>query len=167
MPAGAPLVAAFFAWLHLLAAGIAAGLLMAEYWLCRRILDRAQVRLLGIVDTGYFLALITSLATGLARLLHYGQHPGYYYANRLFWLKITIFLAIGLVAVLPSLQYLRWNREARTAPAFAPLTREVDRVRAAIALGLGLWLAIPLLAVLVARGYGLPVSHPWAPGGLP
>lgn len=167
MPAGAPLVAAFFAWLHLLAAGIAAGLLMAEYWLCRRIPDRAQVRLLGIVDTGYFLALITSLATGLARLLHYGQHPGYYYANRLFWLKITIFLAIGLVAVLPSLQYLRWNREARTAPAFAPLTREVDRVRAAIALGLGLWLAIPLLAVLVARGYGLPVSHPWAPGGLP
>ena len=32
--AGAPLVAAVFAWLHLLAAGIAAALLMAEY--CRR-----------------------------------------------------------------------------------------------------------------------------------
>jgi putative membrane protein len=165
--AGAPLVAAVFAWLHLLAAGIAAALLMAEYWLCRRMPDRIQVRQLGIVDMGYFLALITTLATGLARLLHDGQDPDYYYANRLFWLKITVFLAIGLVAVLPSLQYLRWNREARSAPAFAPLTREVDRVRAAIALGLGLWLVMPLLAVLVARGYGLPASHPWAAAGLP
>lgn len=167
MTGGAPLVAAVFAWLHLLAAGIAAGLLMAEYWLCRRMPDRALVRLLGIVDTGYFLALISSLATGLARLLHYGQDPGYYTANRLFWLKITVFLAIGLVAVLPSLQILRWNREARLAPVFAPLTRELERVRAAVALGLGLWLVLPLLAVLVARGYGLPVSHPWADGGLP
>ncbi len=140
---------------------------MTEYWLCRRMPDRVQVRLLGMVDLGYFLALIASLATGLARLLYFGQDPGYYYSNRLFWMKIMIFVAIGLVAIAPNLQYLRWNREARTAPAFAPLTREVERVRAAIALGLGLWLVIPLLAVLVARGYGLSVSHPWAVAGLP
>ncbi|MGQ0430343.1 MAG: DUF2214 family protein [Gammaproteobacteria bacterium] len=167
MSAGAPLVAAVFAWLHLLTAGIAAGLLMAEYWLCRRMPDRAQVRLLAVVDLGYFLALIASLATGLARFLYFGQDPAYYAANRLFWLKIAVFLAIGLVAALQSQQYQRWNREARTAPAFAPLGREVDRVRAGIALALGLWTVLPLLAILVARGYGLPASHPWASTGLP
>jgi putative membrane protein len=117
--------------------------------------DRTQARLLGTVDLGYQLALIASLATGLARALYYGQDLDYYLANRLFWLKITIFLAVVLVAVTPTLQYVRWNREARTAPSFAPLTREVDRVRASIALGLGLWLILPLLGVLVARGYGL------------
>ena len=74
----------------------------------------------------------------------------------MFWLKITIYLVIVLVAVAPTLQYIRWNREARTVPIFAPLTREVERVRASIALGLGLWLILPLLAILVARGYGLP-----------
>jgi putative membrane protein len=63
---------------------------------------------------------------------------------------------IAAVAVAPTLQYIRWNREARSAPAFAPLTREVDRVRGAITLALGLWLLLPLIAVLVARGYGLP-----------
>lgn len=166
MSAGAPFVAAVFAWLHLLAAGIAAALLMAEYWMCRRMPDRAQVRLLGMADLGYLLALITSLATGLARLVYFGQDTAYYTANRLFWLKISVFLAVGLIAVLPSLQYLRWSREARSAPAFAPLTRDVERVRGAIALGLGLWLLLPLLAVLVARGYGLPASHPWAAAGL-
>lgn len=156
MPAGPPLIAALFAWLHLLAIGMAAGLLLTEYWLCRRMPDRTQAKLLGMVDLGYFLALIASLATGLARALYYGQDVGYYLANRLFWLKMTIFLVACLVAVAPAIQYIRWNREARTAPSFAPLTREVERVRASIALGLGLWLILPLLAILVARGYGLP-----------
>ena len=137
MAAVPPVIAAIFAWLHLLAAGTAAGLLLTEYWLCRRIPDRTQVRLLGAVNLGYFLALIASLATGLARVLYFGQDPGYYLANRLFWLKITLFLAVALVAVAPGLQYLRWNREARSLPSFAPLTREVDRVRASVAFGLG------------------------------
>jgi len=154
MPAGPPMIAAIFAWLHLLAIGVAAGLLLTEYWLCRRMPDRTQARLLGTVDLGYQLALIASLATGLARALYYGQDAAYYISNRLFWLKIVIFLAIVLVAVTPTLQYVRWNREARTAPIFAPLSREFDRVRASIALGLGLWLILPLLGVLVARGYG-------------
>ncbi len=154
--AGPPVIAALFAWLHLLAAGIAAGLLITEYWLCRRPPDRPQARLLGTVDLGYSLALIASLATGLARLWYFGQDPAFYLANRLFWLKIVVFVCIALVAIAPALQYLRWNREARAAPVFAPLTREVERVRAAIAFGLGLWLILPLLAILVARGYVLP-----------
>jgi putative membrane protein len=150
------MIAALFAWLHLLAAGIGAGLLLAEYWLCRRMPDRTQARLLGTVDLGYQLALIASLATGLARALYYGQAAEYYLANRLFWLKIAIFIAIVLVAVGPTLQYIRWNREARAAPTFAPLTREIERVRASVSLGLGLWLILPLIGILVARGYGLP-----------
>lgn len=154
MPAGPPIVAALFAWMHLVAAGVGAGLLMTEYWLCRRVPDRQQARSLGMIDLGYALALIASLATGLARALYYGQSAAYYAANRLFWLKIGLFLLLGAVAVAPSLQYIRWNREARTSPSFAPLSRELERVRTGIAFGLGLWLILPLIAILVARGYG-------------
>lgn len=154
MPAGPPIFAAVFAWLHLAAVGTGAGLLLAEHWLCRRMPDRLQARLLGQVDLAYQLALIGAFATGLARVLYYGQDGAYYLANRLFWLKMGLFVALAGVAIAPSLQYLRWNREARASPAFAPLTRDVERVRAAIALGLGLWLILPLLSVLVARGFG-------------
>ena len=156
MPAGPPVIAALFAWLHLVAVGLAVGLLLSEYWLCRRIPDRLQVRLLGMVDLGYFLALIGSFATGLARLLYFGQGTAYYLANRLFWLKIALLAVIALVALFPTLQYIRWNREARSAPSFAPLTRELERVRGSLALQLGLMLLLPLLAILVARGHGLP-----------
>jgi len=154
MPVQQPIVAAVFAWLHLLAIGVGAGMLLTEYWLCRRMPDRIQVRLLGQVDMGYQLALIGSLATGLARALYYGQDVAYYLANRLFWLKIAIFFTIVVVAIAPTLQYIRWNREARSAPTFTPLERDVERARASIALGLGLWLILPLIAILVARGYG-------------
>ena len=116
--------------------------------------------MLGTVDLGYFLALIGSLATGLAQVLFFAQDTSYYLGNRLFWLKIAIFVAIGLIALFPTRQYIRWNREARTAPAFAPLTRELERVRGSLALQLGLMLLLPLLAILVARGYGLPAPHP-------
>ena len=67
MPAGPPIIAALFAWLHFLAIGVGAGLLLTEYWLCRRMPDRIQARLLGQVDLGYQLALIAALATGLSR----------------------------------------------------------------------------------------------------
>jgi putative membrane protein len=154
MPFEPPIVAAVFAWLHLLAIGVGAGMLLTEYWLCRRMPDRIQVRLLGQVDMGYQLALIGSLATGLARALYYGQDVPYYLANRLFWLKIAIFFTIVVVAIAPTMQYIRWNREARSAPTFTPLERDVERARASIALGLGLWLILPLIAILVARGYG-------------
>ncbi len=154
MPVEQPIVAAVFAWLHLLAIGVGAGMLLTEYWLCRRMPDRIQARLLGQVDMGYQLALIGSLATGLARALYYGQDVPYYLANRLFWLKIAIFFMIVVVAIAPTLQYIRWNREARSAPTFTPLERDVERTRASIALGLGLWLILPLIAILVARGYG-------------
>ena len=154
MPAGPPIIAAVFAWLHFLAMGVGAGLLLTEYWLCRRMPDRTQVRLLCQVDLGYQLALIGSLATGLARVLYYGQDADYYLGNRLFWLKVAVFGLIVVVAVAPTFQCIRWNRKARTAPTFAPLTREVERVRGSIAFGLGLWLILPLIGVLVARGYG-------------
>ena len=162
MPVLPPVIAAAFAWLHLLAVGLGAGLLISEYWLGRQPPSRAQAKLLGQVDLGYQLSLIGVLATGLARVLYYGQDPGYYLDNRLFWLKFSLFLALAAISVVPSVQYLRWNRAARTAPAFAPLTREIDRVRAAVAIGLGLWLILPLIAVLVARGYGVSqASTPW------
>lgn len=144
-----PLIAAVFAWLHLLAAGLGFGLLLSEYWLCRRPLDRLQAKLLGLVDLGYQLSLIGSFGTGLARLLDLGPLADQFLSNRLFWLKIGLFALVAVVAIAPSLQILRWNREARTAPAFAPLTREVERVRSSIAFGLGLWLILPLVSVLL------------------
>ena len=154
MPAEPPIVAAVFAWLHLLAIGVGAGMLLTEYWLCRRMPDRIQVRLLGQVDMGYQLALIGSLATGLARALYYGQDVPYYLANRLFWLKIAIFITIVAGRNRPDAAIHPLEPGGSERSDLRAAERDVERARASIALGLGLWLILPLIAILVARGYG-------------
>lgn len=154
MSAVSPVAAAVFAWLHLSTAGLAFGLLLAEHWLCRRPLDGPQLRLLVAADLSYLLALIGVLTTGLAWLWTVAPEPLDYVVNRLFLLKLTLFVGVGLAAVTTNRQVLRWNRESRAAPVFAPLTRETDRVRALIALQLALWLLLPLAATMVARGFG-------------
>lgn len=144
-----------FAWLHFLAVGLTAGLLLAQYWMLRRPIDRYQAKLLGFVDLGYLLSLIGALATGLGLVFYFGTGAALYAANALFWTKMGLLAAIAAVSVVPTLQYVRWSREARTAPAFAPLTRDLERVQACVSLQLALMGLLPLFAALVARGYGL------------
>lgn len=149
------MIAALFAYLHLLAAGLGAGMLLVEHWLLRRPVDRTQARLLGLADLTWLLALIGSVATGVARVNQFGLGAGYYLSNHLFLLKLGVLVLLVVAAMLPTWQYIRWNREARQARSFAPLTREVERVRAVVSLELGLIALVPFLAVLAGRGYGL------------
>lgn len=149
------MIAALFAYLHLLSAGLGAGMLLVEHWLLRRPVDRTQARLLGLADLTWLLGLIGSVATGVARLNHFGHGAGYYLSNHLFLLKLGVIGLMAVAAMWPTRQYIRWNREARQAPSFAPLTRDVERVRAVVSLQLGLIALVPFLAVLAGRGYGL------------
>lgn len=145
---------ALFTYAHLLSAGLAGGLLVGQYWLLKRPVDRMQVGLLGAMGLGQLLASIAALATGSALASSFGMGTGYYLGHPLFLLKMGIFLVLGAVSALPLRQYVRWSKELRRRPAFAPLGREVERVRAALSLMLGLMALLPLPAILVARGFG-------------
>lgn len=143
---------ALFVYAHLLAAGLAGGLLLAEYWMLARPLDRRQLRLLATVDMGYLLALIAVVATGLARA-SIGAGLQYYLGNRLFLLKLGILGLVAVAAVAATVRIVVWSREVRVT-AFAPLTRDVERLRAVLGLQLGCFALLPLPAVLVSRGFG-------------
>ena len=146
---------ALFGYFHLLAAGLAGGLKLAEHWMLSRPPDRLQIRLLGTARMGYLLALIAALATGLGRLRDdsFGEPPDL--ANPLFLLKMGLFGLLLLLALLSTGLLLRWNREARSAPTFTLLTADLETGRATVALELGLLALLPLPAVLLARGFGL------------
>jgi len=148
------MLSAVFAWLHLLAAGAAAGLLVAGHWLLKRPLDRLQARLLGLADLGWLLALIATLATGLARLPYFSRGPAQYLDNHLFLLKLGLTALLFVVAASVTRRVVAWGRAARSGRGFAPTSVELDQVRAALTLELGLVAVVTFLAVLVARGYG-------------
>ncbi len=148
------LVDRLFAYLHLLACGLAAGLALAEYWAQSRAIDRRQARLLAALDLNYLLALATAAATGIARLM---QHPGgasFYFSSDLFWTKIAVFALLVAGALPASLQIARWHREARAAPSFAPLPREAAALRACLVLELTCFGLLPLPSVFLGPAVG-------------
>lgn len=145
---------ALFAYLHLVAAGLTAALVVGQYWMLKRPVDRVQATLLGAMGLGQLLAGAAVIATGMALASTFGMGSGYYLRHPLFLLKMGIFAVLAVVSILPLLQYVQWTREARRRPAFLPLGREVERVRAALSLMIGLMALLPLPAVLVARGFG-------------
>ena len=145
---------ALFTYLHLLSAGRMAGRLIAQHWLLKRPVDRQQVALLGALGLGQLLAAIAALATGSALASSFGEGAGYYLANPMFRLKMGLFLVLAAASGWPLLQYVHWSREMRRGPQFAPLGREVDRLRTALSLMLGLMALLPLPAVLVSRAFG-------------
>ena len=142
------------AYLHFVSAFLVTSFLVTEFFLCTRGLQPAQVKTLVRVDLYYLIAAAAVLVTGALRVFVVGKGAGFYLSNPVFYIKLALFLAVGLVSILPTLQFMRWNRALGSIRA--PVLREADiaSARRYIALELLLLAFIPLMAVLMARGIG-------------
>lgn len=147
------MIDALVAYLHYTAMVLIAVFLVAEHRLCRPGLAAEQVRRLARVDFFYMLAAILALATGVVRMVWLGKGPSFYLYNPVFYIKLALFAAVGLLSIPPTLQYLRWMRALR-AGGPAPEPYQVARASFYLRAELALFVLIPLMAVLMARGIG-------------
>ena len=145
-------------YLHFAAMILIAVFLAIEYLICVPGLARERVKLLARLDLLYLIAAVLALATGVARLVWFGKGAGFYLHNPVFYIKLALFVAIGLISIPPTLQYLRWIRMLKTGTGAAAADFEVLRTRRYMLAELVLFAFIPLLAVLMARGIGIQVS---------
>jgi putative membrane protein len=129
------------------------GVLMAEMALLWLQPSPRWVELIARVDLAYGIAAGFVLAAGFARVAWGVKDAGFYLGNPVFWLKLGLFVVIGLISVAPTLTYLRWRRAARAGGAL-PGAAEVARARRWVLLQIGLFAALPMLAAMVARGLG-------------
>ena len=142
-------------YLHFAAMILIAVVLAIEYLICVPGLAQERVKLLARIDLLYMIAAVLALATGVARLVWFGKGAGFYLHNPVFYIKLALFVAIGLISVPPTLQYLRWMRMLKTGADAAAADFEVLRARRYVLAELVLFAFIPLLAVLMARGIGI------------
>src|SRR4030095_11942095 len=111
---------AAIAYLHFVSAFLVAAFLVTEFFLCTRDLQPVQVKTLVRVDLYYLIAAAAVLVTGALRVFVVGKGAGFYLSNPVFYIKVALFLAVGLVAVLPTLQFIRWRRALRSIHQPAP-----------------------------------------------
>ena len=144
-------------YLHIVAMILIAVFLAIEYLVCVPGLARERVKLLARIDLLYLIAAVLALATGVARLVWYGKGAVFYLHNPVFYLKLALFVAIGLISIPPTIQYLRWMRLTKTSAGAVAADFEVLRSRRYVLVELVLFALIPLLAVLMARGIGIQI----------
>lgn len=126
----------------------------AEAVLCRPGLTLPWAQRLGRVDLLYLVAAILALTTGLLRLFFGAKGAAFYYNNPVFWVKMALFVGVGLISIIPTLRFLRWNKRLQANPAVAIEASEVARTARIIYGELALLALIPLMGSLMARGFG-------------
>ncbi|NQD91952.1 DUF2214 family protein [Pseudomonas sp. CrR25] len=143
------------AYLHYLSIFALFALLTLEHSLFKLPLDLERARRLLRVDTAYGAMAVLVLVTGAIRVLWFAKGLTYYLHNGLFHAKLGLFVLIGLLSIVPTKMFLGW-RSALKAGQLPPVsTQQHRRVTLVIRLELLLLVLIPLLAALMARGFGM------------
>lgn len=129
-------------------------ILVIEMTTIRPGLDRAALARLGVIDSLYGLSALALLIVGFGRVFWGLKGADFYLGNHSFWTKIALFVVVGLLSIPPTLSILKWRRQAAAEPSFVPPEAEIARARRFLHLEAGVFVLIPIFAVLMARGIG-------------
>jgi len=141
--------------LHHLAVFSLAAIIAAEFTLIRNEMDAMTIARLSRIDLHYGITAGLVIVFGVARVFFGAKGHEYYFANHIFWTKMLLFLAVGLLSISPTRKFIAWRRHSAADAAFRPLAKEIGSVRRALWLEAGLFLLIPVAAAAMARGYGM------------
>lgn len=145
---------ALLAYAHLLAILTMVVFLASEAALCRvEWLNAAVVERLGKIDMVYGISAGLVLLTGLARVFLGSKGAAWYAHNPLLYVKLAMFLVIGLISIKPTLMFVRWRRALRASGAL-PDAAEIKKARKLVMVQAHILPFIPLAAVFLARGFG-------------
>jgi putative membrane protein len=145
---------ALLAYAHILAFLTLVVFISSEAALCRpEWLNATVIERLVAVDRVYGIAAGAVFVTGLARIFLGAKGGAYYGGNWLLWVKVGLFVAVGLMSIRPTLRFARW-RKALRADGRLPAADEVRQVRRWVMQQAHVIPFIPLAAVFLARGYG-------------
>ena len=137
-------------YFHFISIFAIVGALTAEHMLLKPQLTRSEIRRLSIIDAVYGIAAMVLLGVGLTLWLSGAGKPSEWYSkNWIFHLKLTCFIAVGLLSIYPTVFFIR-NRKGNPDEMIAIPKMVVMMIR----FELLLLFIIPLLAGLMSRGVG-------------
>ena len=95
------------------------------------------------------------LLVGLARVFYFEKGATYYFHTWTFHAKLSLFVIVGLISIIPTLEFLRWRPavNAGQVPAVSP--EKIKSIRSIIHYEMVGVVLIILFAALMAKGIGL------------
>ncbi len=145
---------AILAYLHFTAIFLLFAFLTVQVILIRQPLDMRTVRLLGRMDIWYFSSAIAALITGFLRATVGAKGADFYFNAWPIYVKIGLFLAVGLISVKPTMTFIRWKRMYERDAAWQVPAGEQAAMRRLVMVEVHLAALIPVFAVIMSRGLG-------------
>jgi putative membrane protein len=141
-----------FAFLHHLCAFTLVSAVAIEFVLIRSELTLASARRLQVTDLVLGVAAGALLVVGLLRVFFFEKGASYYFHSYAFLTKLSLFIVIGLLSIIPTMEFLSW-RGALTAEQVPAIGAGKLRLVTAVIHGELLAIVIIVLcAAIMARG---------------
>ncbi len=127
---------------------LAAGL-VTEQFLVSKEVSANQMRKIATADAICGIGTLLILVSGILLWFAVGKPAEFYSGNWVFYTKLTIFLGIIVLAIYPAVFFIK-NRNSELTVINVPRS-----VIILIRVELALLFTVPLLAVFMAKGFGL------------
>jgi putative membrane protein len=141
-----------FAAAHHVLAFLLVSTLAVELTLVRPGMTPEDVRLVPRIDAMYGVIFVLLLAAGLGRVWLGGMAR--YMADAMFWAKMGALLLTLLASLPPTFAFLRWRNRGSADTPYVPQLDEIRQLRRYMHVQAALLVTVPVLAALLARGYG-------------
>lgn len=149
------IVRSIMASLHHLAAFTVAATLIYEFVAYRKGLGMEEARRIQRVDLAYGISAGLVVLVGLLRVFFFEKGANFYTHNPMFWIKMSLFVVIGLLSIYPTIRFLKWNSSLSAGQAPEIPDDEFKRIRLLLSLELVGLILILFAAPAMARGIGM------------
>ena len=146
---------ALVAYVHYLGIILCYGALIFERIILKINLSKNETISIIMADVVYGIAGLAILITGILRVKYYGQGAEFYTNNPIFWLKVSLYVLVGLLSLYPTITYILWAIPLSKNKLPVISENLVKRFRLIITTELVGFAIIPFFATLMSRGIGL------------
>jgi len=144
-----------FAFLHHRSAFALVAALAVEFALVRDDLTLGSARKVLIADAVYGASATILIVVGFLRVFYFEKGATYYFHTWTFIAKLSLFIIIGLVSIIPTIAFLSWRKAVKQGQVPSVDAQRMRSLRSIIHLELAGVVLILLMAALMAKGVGL------------
>jgi putative membrane protein len=147
-------MAPYFAFLHHVAAFTLFATLVVQLILIGDELTLRSARKIQLADRLYGIAAGSVIIIGLLRVFYFEKGPEYYLHSVPFLIKMSAFVLVGTLSILPTIEFLSWSKFLKAGRLPEVSLPKIRLIRQIIHIELiGLFVII-LAAALMAKGVG-------------
>ena len=141
-----------FAFLHHVSAFALVSALAIEFALIRQELTLASARRLQVTDMVLGIAAGALPVIGLLRVFFLEKGAEYYWHSHAFLTKFTLFIVVGLLSIIPTVEFLSWRKAVSAGQVPVVEAKKLRLVTMVIHGELASIVIILLCAAIMARG---------------